>query len=156
MSDAPKGAFPAYDALTRGLGTLSKAQALHKERAPEPEPKLPDFDEESGVVHVASLHPHSVPVSEAPRDQGPVSRVYQRLHEELSHLVSEEAATAVLDAALRDIGVARADASTLDFREALVEHIPERLARYAAADQVEAMEWALERALMDIHRARSG
>ncbi|MBC7172755.1 MAG: hypothetical protein H5U40_10025 [Polyangiaceae bacterium] len=150
MSDAPDAVCPAYDALSTGLGTLARAQAL-QERYDQ------DAEDHSRVIVTGwsdplsgqpTLHPPTEPAP--PRE--PPSRVYQRLHEELSQFIAPDAAEDLLDGALHAIGVARASAESLDFREALVEIVPERLALLLPEASVASVLWALEGALVDVHR----
>lgn len=153
MSDAPDGACPAYDALAHGLGTLARAQALHEILDPAAE-----LEETSRVVPARDAPYRAVtegptnPATEPAPAREPASRIYQRVHEELSQFISPEAAEDLLDRALHDIGVSRSAADSLDFREALVEIIPDRLGLLLPDGSVEPVLWALESALVDIHR----
>ncbi len=157
MSDAPDEACPAYDALAHGLGTLARAQALHEVldlsgELEEQSRVVPARDAAHRMATEAAASPKSVMTEPAPAREPP-SRVYQRVHEELSQFISPEAAEDLLDRALHDIGAVRGAADSLDFREALVEIIPDRLGLLLPEGSVDAVLWALESALVDIHRA---
>ncbi len=149
MSEAPDEICPAYTALAMGPGTLARAQALHESLEDELEPQL----EQSKVVPAGRSRPTGLrAVTEpAPPPEAP-SRIYVRVHEELSQYIAPEVAEYVLDEALFQIGSSRSIAGSLDFREALVELVPERLAALLPEGRVEAVLWALEGALVDVHR----
>jgi hypothetical protein len=151
MSEAPDEICPAYTALAMGPGTLARAQALHESLDEELEPEL----EQSKVVPAAPGRSHRTgprTVTEpAPPPEIP-SQIYVRVHEELSQYVAPDVAEYVLDDALYQIGSSRSIAGSLDFREALVELVPERLAALLPEERIEAVLWALEVALVDVHR----
>jgi hypothetical protein len=153
MSDAPDDACPAYDALAHGLGTLARAQALHEildmtAELEETSRVIPARDGANRAYEATASNPVTEPAP--PRE--PASRIYQRVHEELSQFIAPEAAEDVLDRALYAIGAARDTAGSLDFREALVEIVPDRLALLLPEGRIDAVLWALESALVDIHR----
>ncbi len=153
MSDAPDAACPAYDALAQGVGTLARAQALHEVLDTSAE-----LEETSRVLparehYLREIESRSTnPITEPAPAREPASRIYQRVHEELSQFISPEAAEDLLDRALHDIGAERGTAGSLDFREALVQMIPDRLALLLPEGHVDPVLWALESALVDIHR----
>jgi hypothetical protein len=147
MSEAPDEICPAYTALAMGPGTLARAQALHE--------SLDEGPEQSKVVRAPakrSWRPAPRSVTEPAPPPEPPSKVYLRVHEELSQFISPDAAEYLLDDVLEEVGASRATAGSLDFRETLVELVPERLVALLPAERLDTVLWALESALVDVHR----
>jgi hypothetical protein len=151
MSEAPDEVCPAYTALAMGPGTLARAQALHESLE---EPFEPEVEQSKVVPAPPDRARRSEPrtLTEPAPPPEPPSRVYLRVHEELSQFIAPDAAEYLLDDVLYEIGSGRAIAGSLDFRETLVELVPERLSSLLPEERIETVLWALESALVDVHR----
>jgi hypothetical protein len=152
MSEAPDEICPAYTALALGPGTLARAQALHESLD---DVELEPEHDQSKVLPVLpgqACRDEARPITEpAPPRERP-SKVYVRVHEELSQFIAPDAAEYILDEALEQIGATRAAAGSLDFRETFVELVPELLTALLPEERMDTVLWALESALVDVHR----